>query len=171
MFVGELNDALPHPQDLRAGQRRRDVEEQLREFLTEFGARQDIAHLVIVRRDRCREGRLGKLRGRRNRTNLGAGFVSGEMYVERFPSAVARHNLESDLHPWSKHARIAAEYGRVQENVFAAILRRDKSVTACLVELQNSSRSQLYLPQLPGPRDRYRDKSVVTATVPLWPLP
>src|ERR1700685_4264873 len=67
MLLGEFNDALSYLQDLRAGQRRRDGQEQLREFLPEFGMRQDVAQLLIdwhvsvgwrvmmVRRGRCRE--------------------------------------------------------------------------------------------------------------------
>jgi hypothetical protein len=32
----------------------------------------------------------------------------------------------------------------VQENILTAVLRRDKTITACLVKLQYSARSQLW---------------------------
>jgi hypothetical protein len=67
---------------------------------------------------------------------------------ECFPSPVARHNLELHFCARSEFVRIPVEYRCVQEYVFATVIRRDKSITAHMIELQHPACNELRPPPL-----------------------
>ena len=56
------------------------------------------------------------------------------------------HNLEFYFHSRREHVRVAVEYRCVQKYILAAVVRRNKPVTARLVELQHPACSQLLPP-------------------------
>ncbi len=62
---------------------------------------------------------------------------------ECFTPSVARHYLKFKSRAWDELVRVAIDYRRMQKDIFAAIIRRDKSITAYLVELEYPARSQL----------------------------
>jgi hypothetical protein len=70
------------------------------------------------------------------------------MRGECFPSPVARHDVEFHLCTRNKLVRIPVEYRCVQEYVFAVVVRRDKSVTAYMIELKYSACNQLSPPPM-----------------------
>lgn len=69
------------------------------------------------------------------------------MRGECFPSPVAGHNLEFYFCTRNKLVRIPVEYRCVQEYVFATVVRRDKSVTAYVIELKYPTGSQTIPPR------------------------
>jgi len=77
--------------------------------------------------------------------------VIGETNGERLPAAIARHYLKFDFHPRDEPARIPFEHRGMQEDIFATIIGGDESVTATLIELQYSARSQLGPTSYPVP--------------------
>jgi hypothetical protein len=72
------------------------------------------------------------------------------MRGECFPSPVARHNLELHLCARSKLVRVPVEYRCVQEYVFAAVVRRDESVTSRMIELQDPAGNHTSRDQSPA---------------------
>jgi hypothetical protein len=81
---------------------------------------------------------------RRDRLVPGIGFVVDEVRGECLPSTVADHDLEFYSHSWCEHVRVAIEYRCMQKDILAAVVRRDKSITTRLVELQHPACYQFY---------------------------
>jgi hypothetical protein len=83
-----------------------------------------------------------------NGRDAGTGFSSGagtsgdQACGERLPTPIARYGLEFHSYTRGRFVRVAVEYRCVQKDILAASVRRDKSVTAFLVELQYLARNQ-----------------------------
>jgi hypothetical protein len=108
------------------------------------GSQWTLGRLAYLRRDRAMQCVPRRRDWPGGRAAL-IGLVAYDVHIERLPPSVASHDLESDLFSRNQHVRIAIENGRVQKYVFPAIIRRDKPIPACWIELQYSPCSQ-FLP-------------------------